>query len=173
MQKKAFSLFELMLVVILIGLVYSLVLGKMPNKKRVKITTLKDLKYTLSKAKIANTTLQLIVYDRCNKFSLKGSNKELDINPEIFQNIKIYKVKNENLDEITFAPYIKDDDIYDVCLRFYLYKNGSSSNYIIEKNEKYYIYNPYYPQTIVTTDKDKAIEIFTQKELLDEYKDQI
>jgi len=171
MKKKAFSLFELILVVVLIGLVYSIVLGRINNKKEVRIDSLKNLKYTLSQNNPNHKKFELIVYgDKCQNFTLKGIEKELKLNPSIFENIKVYKVKNGNLERVDFPPYIKDDEIYDVCLRFKIFPNGSSSSYIIEKDEKYYIFNPYFLSTKVTNEKDEAINIYTQKELLDEYK---
>ena len=160
--KKAFTLFELILVVIIIGLVYSLVLGKISNKKNIEVQSLKDLKNIL----IKNNIKELIVYDKCKK------TKPNSITPEIFNNIKVYTVRNENIEKIEFNPIKIKDDIFDVCLKFEINDNKSSSSYIIKQNEKYYVFHPYFQKTKVFDSEDEAISDFINKKEKDEFKNE-
>lgn len=163
MQKKAFTLFELILVVIIIGLVYSLVLGKITNKKNIKVQNLKDLKSIL----IKNNIKQFIVYGKCDK------TKPNKINPDLFKDIKVYTVKNETLEKVEFNPIQIKDEIYDVCLKFNINQNKSSSSYIIKQNEKYFVFHPYFQKTKVFTQEDEAISNFINKKEKDEYQNEI
>jgi len=167
-NKKAFSLFELILVVILIGLVYSLVLGKINNKNNLKVHKLKNLKSIL--LSYPQKKIELIVYDKCKRVSINGIEKDFDTN--IFKDIEVYDVEDERLIQINFDPYIQKEKVYDVCLRFNIYKNKSSSSYIIKKNNKYILFYPYFKNSEVYLTEDEAIEAFTNKKLLDIYHDE-
>lgn len=159
MKKKAFSLFELILVVILIGLVYSLVLDKINIKKNIHIKELKSLK------KLLPLDTKLIVYDRCQKQNIKIDN--------IFKNIKVYTVENDSLKEVEFAPYQdKNGNIYDVCLRFQKFQNGSITPYIIKQNDNYVVFYPYFKEPEKFSDAQSAIDAFLETKLLKEFKDE-
>ena len=162
MSKKAFTLFELILVVILIGLVYSLVLEKISNKKSVDMQNLKDLKQVLLK----NNINKLIVYDKCKKTLPEK------INPKLFKNIEVYTVKDESLEKVEFNPIKIKDDIYDVCLKFEINNNKSSSSFIIKQNQKYYVFHPYFQETKVFNSEDEAISNFINKKEKDEFKNE-
>ena len=163
LQKKAFTLFELILVVIIIGLVYSLVLGKITNKKNIEVQNLKDLKKIL----IKNNINKLLVYDKCKK------TKPYNINPELFKDIQVYTVINDNIEKVEFNPIKIKEEIYDVCLKFDINKNQSSSSYIIKQNDKYFVFHPYFQETKVFDNEDEAINNFVNKKEKDEYKNEI
>ncbi len=165
MNKKAFSLFELVLVVVIIGFVYSLVLGKINSKKNIHIQRLENLRQLLPKGS------ELIVFDRCSKVVLKNSSK--NINSNIFHDIQVFTVENDNLKEIDFSPFKDKENLYDVCLRFKIFDNGSCSSYIIKQNDNYIVFHPYFKKTEIYHDKDKAISAFLESDVLEEYKNEI
>ena len=161
MSKKAFTLFELILVVVIIGLVYSLILGKINNKKKINITHIENLKSLL----IQKNQNSLIIYNKCSY-----SNLDIDIN--LFKNIEVYTVKNESLEKLSFPPVKIKDEIYDVCLNYKIYPNKSSSSYIIKKENKYIVFHPYFQNTSVFNNEDEAINNFINKKEKDEYENQ-
>ena len=153
MKKKAFSLFELILVIILIGIVYSLVLGKITSRKNIHINNIKDLKATL----LHRGLKKLIVYDKCTK-TIPNT-----INPNIFKNIEVYNLINNNIEKIEFNPIKIKDNIYDVCLKFEIFNNRSSSSFIIKKDKNYYVFHPYFRQTKVFDNIEDATDDLTNK----------
>jgi hypothetical protein len=167
-NKKAFSLFELILVIILIGLVYSLVLGKLDKKQHLTIKKLENLKEILSKN--SSNSLEMIVFDKCSRVLING--KEKDFNSNLFQDIEVFTVENESLKKIDFSPITINEKVYDVCLKFNIFKNNSSSSYIVKKKDKYIVFYPYFKNSEVFTNESDAIDAYTNKELLEEYNDE-
>jgi len=160
LNKKAFSLIELLLVIILIGLTYSIVLSKHNDKKTLTVNKLENLKTILTSTK-NNSTLQFTVYDNCKKILTDSKNKEINIDIKEFQNISVYRTdKNQNLVKITFTPLIQNNKTYDVCFNFNVYKNGSNSSYIIKQNEKYIVFTSFFKSPLVTQDKNEAIDFY-------------
>jgi len=173
LTKRGFSLFELMLVVILIGLIYSLVLGKINKKKVININKLENLKSVLSSSKNSEK-IQLIVYDNCKKIHLLGLDKKLNIDISLFKDLTTYKLDtSNNLKKVEFTPILVDKKIYDVCFNFTIYENESSSNYIVKQNNKFIVFNSYFKDSYITDNEDDAIVNFTNKEVLERFKDEM
>ena len=169
MKKTAFTLFELVLVIIIIGVVYSLVLGKINPQKNIHVQKLENLKEAVSKNTSGN--IEVIVYDKCSKVLLRGSSKKIDA--KIFQDIKVYTVKNKTLEDKEFSPIMIKDRSYDVCLRFKVFENKSSSTFIIKKDDKFIVFFPYFKKAKIFKEEDKAIEAYTEEKIQKEYHDEI
>ena len=173
MTKRGFSLFELMLVVILIGLIYSLVLGKVNKKKTVIINKIENLKSILTSSS-SNEKIELNIYDNCKKIHLKGLDKKININIELFKDISIYKVdSSNNLQKIEYSPIFVKDKVYDVCFNFTIFPNKSSSSYIVKQDNRYIVFHSYYEDTYVTTSEDEAIASLTNQKDLERFKDEV
>ncbi len=170
MNRKAFTLFELMVVVMIIGVVYALVLGSFDPKKSIKIVTLEHIKEILTPYWTKGIKLELVIYDRCSKSELLINGKikedlELDINTNLFKDIKVYKQDRYNEErKLIFSPILVDKKLYKSCFRFTLFPNGSSSSYVVQSGKKYYTYFPYFEKTYVTNTLDDAIEASQKKE---------
>lgn len=173
MSRRGFSLFELMLVVILIGLVYSLVLGKVNKKKIVKINKLENLRTILSSSN-NNQHIELNIYDNCKKITVLGLDKKIDIDTSIFKDIIVYKVDtSNNLKKIEFTPILVDKKVYEVCFNFTIYKNKSSSSYIVKQDNRYIVFHSYFKDSYTTPNEDEAIEYLTNQKELKEFKDEL
>ena len=170
LNRKAFTLFELMVVVMIIGVVYALVLGSFDPKKSVKITTLQYIKDTISPYWTKGTKVEMVIYDRCQESALIINNEiqedvEANINPDIFKDIKVFKNDRHNgKREIKFSPILIDNRIHKVCFRFTLFPNGSSSSYVVQSGKKFYVYFPYFEETYITTTLDDAFEVYQKRE---------
>ncbi len=168
MNKKAFTLFELMIVVIIIGVVYSLVLGTFDPKKSVNITKFEDLKSALVPQWTKGAKVDLYLYDRCRKSAIFINDEikedikfELDI--KIFKDIKVYK--SDRLGDkrkIQFAPALINDKVHKVCFKYTIFPNGSSSSFIAKSGKKYYTFFPYFEQTYISSRIDDALEHYTK-----------
>jgi len=171
LNRKAFTLFELMVVVMIIGVVYALVLGSFDPKKSIKVITLKDIKSALLPHWIKGKQVDLYVYDKCKKSALfvNGELKEdlkVNIDSYIFKDIKVYKsALRGDRREIKFTPVIIDDRVKKVCFQYTIFPNGSSSSYIVKSGKNYYVYFPYFEDTYITTDFDDAKEKYQNNEI--------
>jgi prepilin-type N-terminal cleavage/methylation domain-containing protein len=170
LNRKAFTLFELMVVVMIIGIVYGLVLGSFDPKKSVKITTLKDIKSALSTHWIKGKKVDLYVYEKCKKIALFVNDEiqddlKLNIDSNIFKDIKVYKnALTGDQREIKFRSVLIDERVKKVCFHYTIFPNGSSSSYIAKSGKNYYVYFPYFEDTFVTTEYDEAKERYQNDE---------
>lgn len=174
MRKSAFTLFELMIVVLIIGIVYALVLNNFNSQKSVKILNIKELKDSLKPLWKKGKRVDLVLYDDCKKAAIVIDQEEINTSykPKIklskFQNIQAYKVdRDSQLKQIEFPPVIIDKQLRSVCFKFTIFKNGSSSSYILKKqNSPYYVFYPYFEDVNESVDESEAIDMLKHKEYL-------
>ncbi len=168
-KRDAFTLFELMIVVVIIGIVYSLVLGRFDTKRYMKIAELGSLREIMRTKHKEGVRVDLYLYDNCEKSALflNGEYQEdmkIDIKPKMFKNLKVYKSDQfANEREINFSPVVIDDKLYKVCFQFTVFPNGSSSNYIVEQDGRYIIFPPYFEDVNQTNSLQEALTLFTHK----------
>jgi len=166
---RAFTLFELMIVVLIIGIVYALVLGRMNPKQYMKIVTLDSLRDTMTAHHREGQRVDLILYENCRKSALfvNGEYQEkmhINIKPEMFEKAEVYKSDPfGHARKITFPPQIIGDKLEPVCFRYTIFPNGSGSNYIIRQKDKYYVFPPYFEDVNVTDSMEEALARFTHE----------
>jgi prepilin-type N-terminal cleavage/methylation domain-containing protein len=148
-SKKGFTLFELIIVVVIIGVVYALVISNFSNDKRVKIAGLKEIKEAISPLWKRGKRVDLYIYDNCQKavafinYEIDESDKEITLNMEEFKELEVYKSDAlEGIKRVEFNPILINSKSYDVCLQYTLFPNGSNSAYIVKSDGNYYIYHP-------------------------------
>lgn len=169
MSKKAFTLFELIIVVIIIGVVYALVLGNFNPKNSVKIPTLHTIKESLLPYWQKGSLVELIVYDNCNESAVFVNSyydepKETDLNLAMFKDIEVFRIDQyDNAQKINFAPAIIDEKIQNSCFRFTLFPNGSSSSYIVKSGKEYIVFFPFFESPEIYTDLGDALEHYQHK----------
>ncbi len=159
-----------MIVVVIIGIVYSLVLGKFDTKQYLKIAKLESLRDIMTTKHKEGTRLDLYIYDNCKKSALFINNEhqeemKIDIKPKIFNNIKVYKSDRfGNERKIDFSPLIIDNKLYNVCFKYTVFPNSSASNYIIEQNNRFFVFPPYFEDVNQTDNLKEALLTFTHKD---------
>jgi prepilin-type N-terminal cleavage/methylation domain-containing protein len=167
--KNAFTLFELMIVVMIIGIVYALVLGRMDPKQHLKIVKLDSLRDTMLQHHKEGQKLDLVLYDNCKKsaFFLNNSYQEdikINLKPELFQDLTVYKSDPFGHErKISFSPVIIEDHIEPVCFQYTIYPNGSGSHYIIKQQNLYYVFPPYFEDINITESLDEALALYTHE----------
>jgi prepilin-type N-terminal cleavage/methylation domain-containing protein len=169
-KKSAFTLFEMIIVVALIGIIYTVVLQNFNTKKNVQILKIQNLKESLLPLYKKGNRIDLYIYDRCKKATLFINNEVREsykpkINIREFEDLKTYKLDNMGeLQELEFTPILLEEKLQEVCFKFSIFKNGSSSSYIVKKDKKYYIFYPYFQDVNTSLDEDEAIDLLTHKE---------
>jgi len=138
---KAFSLIELLIVIAIISLFGFLVFSGLKKSESKKNDTLSIAKLKDASRHI-NSDKELVCIKKCKEcfFSPFGSSK-MQAAPTLLKPLIVYTLdKNNNPQEIDFGR-VGDEKI---CLRFKYYQNGSSSQMIIESEDKFYYFPSYF-----------------------------
>ncbi len=151
-MKKAFTLFELMLVVVIIGVVYALMiqnfnfgqlkeegvgLGNLPAFLRSKFDNTKE-KVTFRCMDDCSI---------CKIFIGQKETNELDSFFEKYSNPNIYKLIGDNLEKVEFLDYVKNDKKMNVCFEYNLYPNKSTDKMILQYKDDIYMYDNFFGKT--------------------------
>jgi prepilin-type N-terminal cleavage/methylation domain-containing protein len=137
MSKKGFSLIELMIVIVIIGVVYSLALSKLHTPKtELQTPSFKNLKGYLASFSRDNKSVQLLCKKSCSKCAIYSNGE------------KIKEIKSFFDASVEFYRY--DFFLGDValqkenCFDFSVDADGVSDQIIILYKEKVYDYTPYF-----------------------------
>lgn len=141
-QKAAFTLLELLIVILLISIFYYLVSGsfKRDNKSEVILSLDNIRQYPLNK--LPNLGAELVCINDCQNCYIYNYTTQQSIAIKS----SIPKLKAYILNRQGEAVHINFGRINDkpICLRFRYYPNGSSSELIIFANNEYYYLPPYF-----------------------------
>lgn len=167
-ESNGFTLVELLVVLLIIGLVYSLALNTLYGQKYIKKS--KDLRSYLEPFKEKeHDEVSYVVYDDCTKsgVEINGVLLEKTIKKNNAGKYEAYDLdRYGRLTKIFFSPMKYKDRVYDVCFRYTLYSNGASSGYIVKNGGIYIVYFPYFEKPKRTDSEKRAIALFARKELL-------
>jgi prepilin-type N-terminal cleavage/methylation domain-containing protein len=169
-KRTAFTLFELMVVVIIIGVIYALVLGNFNMKNRIAVPKVKDIKRSLSTHWKRGSRIDFYIYDDCSKSTLKINGEvkediESDIDLKLFKNIEVYKTsKHGESEELEFPPLLLNNRLHDVCFQYTIFPNGSSSSYMVKIDKTFYIFYPMFEDAMIIDSLSEAKEQYQHKE---------
>jgi len=169
-DNRGFTLFELLIVIILIGLIYGLFVSSLQNKETESdAITLLSMKKTLLNQPFKKKS-EVICFEPCKECFIYNDNKKTDIKPfTLFKTApKVYKKDQYGrLEQLRFLSFLdKEDLLQDVCFRFSVFNNRSSSHYLIEADEKFYLFHPYLNDREVIPTLSDAQKLLEYKELL-------
>jgi len=149
---KAFTLIELLLVIIIMGVAYSYIgshIFKPSNMVTVKLSNLPNIARSLNKK-----PLEFIIFGReCDKATWLHDGESLQVNYKInidAENLRAYRFNYYGeLDKFEFSDFQSQK----TCFQFQLFKNNSNSSYLIQntKNGLFYLFKPYF-QDVKTFD---------------------
>ncbi len=154
MRINAFSLIELIVVILLLGVMYSLVLTNFKSKKDVKVMSFKELPSYLQKLDLDIDGVFLIYGNKCNKEKLlSGENQYQDnIDLPFNKSFKTYKMNNfEIIKEFDYDDMVLDKKEQHVCFKLNLRKGKFVDKIILKTASKYLLFVPFF-QTIKTFD---------------------
>ncbi|MEA3523357.1 MAG: prepilin-type N-terminal cleavage/methylation domain-containing protein [Campylobacterota bacterium] len=170
-NSRAFTLFELLIVVLLIGILYGVFVHKLtkPPLANTDKLTLKNIKTFLADLPYKRKA-EIICLEPCKECHVYLDGKKADekgfslftSSPNIYFPDTFGQIRT-----ITFLPLIdKNHAINNVCFKFSLFNNKSSSHYAVENDEKYYLFDPYMKPVAVSKSFSDVTAFFDNSELL-------
>jgi len=145
MQKKAFTLLELLIVVVMMGVVYALVFF-IPSANLSSSIRLKDDFRTRLKPYASKSPAELICYDDCRRCAIFSNRQKIAEIPNTFFSSQAKTYRFDAMGEfkpIRYNDQLIDEKFQNVCFSFTLYPNGSSTQLFL-KNERNITYFPSY-----------------------------
>ena len=148
-MKKAFSLIELMIVIVIIGVIYTLVITKLQvYQKQEEKLSLKTLKPFLAKiAKEYGGEARLVCLDECKSCGVYvDGEKAASMDGFIDKDIEVYSYDYlQGMIQKDPAVFFNKEDVQeDVCFSFKVDKNKVSDQVIIVYKDKAYDYSNYF-----------------------------
>lgn len=159
-SSRGFSLFELLLVVVLISVLYGVFVHKLstPKERQEERLTLENLQSFLSTLEFKRKA-EVICLEPCSTCDLyldgKKASEEgfklFQATPKVYFPDRFGEVR-----PIDFLPMRTDErTLSDVCFRYILHANRSGSHFALEDGKKFYLFDPYmYPVQVVQSFSD-------------------
>jgi prepilin-type N-terminal cleavage/methylation domain-containing protein len=165
-KRDAFSLIELLIVVLIVGLVYTLAISNFDNVKQNKVRpTLLNLKESLLGLKKEHDA-RIICLDGC-KSCFVYVDGSLDENAsEVYEEfldeeVKLYRYdKNYGLTQLKNGVFFNSEGVdEEICFSLSVDKNGVSEQVIAEYKDKFYDFSSYFLNTQVYTSASELNEV--------------
>lgn len=147
MKNRGFTLIELMLVVLIIGLVYGLASNNMKRfNDKTEIVDLLNLPDFVASQQ-DHDHLSVICIDRCKECALYRGEKMLkELTPFVDEKAEYFHFDRHLLTrEVQWLPLFRENGVEEpICFRYDLYSDGSSSEMIIKTKEMVLDYPGYF-----------------------------
>lgn len=164
MNRRGFSLIELLIVVVIMGVVYTLSISGFQNIQEGKTRiTLQNLKEYLNKIP-RDKSVEFLCLDKC-------SSCDIFVDGELYSetgafddflddSIRVYRYDFlQGAQEITKKVYFNSEEVEeDVCFSYSLNKKGVGEQVLVEFKEKVYDYTSYLTPTPLYTSLQEAVE---------------
>jgi prepilin-type N-terminal cleavage/methylation domain-containing protein len=165
-NRRGFTLFELLIVVLLIAILYGVFINKLQlgsSKKRADEVSLVTLHKLLEQFP-SERKREVICTEPCKECKVYLDDKPLDdvSFPLFLSEPTVWKADRfGQYQSVSFLP-LNDPEhgVKDVCFRYRLFPNGSGSSYIVQTDERhFYAFKPFlYPvQTFSTLEAAKKM----------------
>jgi prepilin-type N-terminal cleavage/methylation domain-containing protein len=169
-KNRGFTLIELILVIIIIGVVYGFVSNSIFSKKN--SITLKIDNFPEVARELKEKPAKFLLYGLdCDKYVWLGKEGSIDFEFPIEidgKDLIPYRFNNYGeLEEFQFNSFRVDNRVEKVCLKFEVFENGSNSSYIIEdeKSKIFYLFHPYFKPVEKFKTLQEAKEALLNEEL--------
>lgn len=143
MIKKGFTLFELLIVVIIIAVVYFLLVPKF-NKNSHESYEFKDIKKFLKSFPMDKKTMLLCIKD-CKECYIYSNEKKIATD-FIKGELKAYSFNGRNFEDKEFFEPKYIDSNERICFKYELFPSGVSSESFVEYNGRGYYFPPYFEE---------------------------
>jgi len=146
-MKKGFTLLELMLVVVLIGIIYGSVTNVFENykEKNIDLTLMTLEKYMQGFS--YNNHVSLVCIKNCEECLLFINEKfSQNMTPFLDKNIELYRYdKDTGTEKLELLPYFRSDEQEEeACFRYDIYPDGSRTEMIVKSDEGVYMFPSYF-----------------------------
>lgn len=160
-MKRGFTLLELMLVIVLMGIVYGSVINVFERykKKAIDVTFMSLPKYMQDFSH--NNHVSLICINQCGECLLFVDEKfTQNVTPFMEKDIQLYRYdKDTGVREFQALPYFPaDGQEEEVCFRYDIHPDGSRSEMIVKDNKDVYFFPSYFGSVQRYVSIEKAIE---------------
>jgi len=143
---KSFTIFELLLVITLISVLYYLLFANFSISTKNEEITLQTIKKYLLQY-YDGSKVELICFKDNLDCIIKKNDKILKhVHLLKSDDIRVYKVYGYNTYEYNFPKYYYYDRFKDVILKYSINPNLSSSHYIVEYQDRFYYFDSYFHQ---------------------------
>lgn len=163
-MRKAFSLLELIVVVLIVSLMGFLVFSSaIKQQKKVEVLDPTTLPSTLRES-FQGEDIELFCINKCQEcYVVQGANiSAYDGGINFGKDVEIHLLDDNNqfvqLDEL---GRVKDKKI---CLRYHLYANGSTSQMVIVNNQGIYYLPSYFGKAQKVSDMQEAKDLWIKEE---------
>lgn len=163
-ERNSFTLFELILVIVIIGVVYTLFIQNINKLQRTQSVGIEQLVDHLRKFQ-DKSEVKLICIDECKKCEIYVDQNRTKQYLELFKSkvVSYYIDKDGQYEEKKYAPIYDGREELEVCFDFALYENGSVSESILEYNEKVYYFPTYFGEIEKFETLDELKEFFQER----------
>ncbi len=163
-MRKAFSLIELLIVILIIGVVYTMAIGNFQKlKEEETVVTMQTLKEYLQKIP-HEKEVKLLCLNECFNCSIFVDDEKIESQTP-FEDILDSSVNVYRYDpllgvmEQTQDIYFNDEDIEEsVCFSFSVDKKGVGDQVLVELKESVYDFSTYFKKTPKYSSLEEAIE---------------
>ena len=174
-NRKSFTLIELILVIIIMGIVYSFIGNSLFKKENSITITLKNLPEVARDLNIK--PLKFIIFGReCSQMVwLDKDGNSINVKYGVSINSRDLKPYRFNfygeLEQFEFIDFRFENRVKKVCLEFEFFKNSSNSSYILEDEKKdiFYLFKPYFKSVQTFKSLEEAKDIYLSEELNPSY----
>jgi len=168
-NKQAFTLFELIIVVILIGVIYGVFVDKLSTKPHQKNTiTLPTLKESLERFAFKKSA-QVVCGKECKQCYVYIDGTKVEEAFELFTSEPAVYTLDETgrQKSLTFTPrFDKEGKMEETCFEYRIFKNGGADTYIVAHEDIFYVFKTLEKKPTLFTSMNEAVEYFDYKALL-------
>lgn len=164
MRVKAFSLIEIIVVIILIGTIFSLILTSYTSKKNEnEVLSIKDISLHV------NEDATLYIYGKDCKKTIIELNNGFYVNSSSFSYKKDYIVIQKNaldlFEEVDFGTHKVEDKNEEICFKLDFKNKKFFQKFIVSAQNNYYVFSPFYQEVKELTSLEDAKEYFDKVSL--------
>ncbi len=143
MRRKAFTLIELLLVVVIVGVIYGLVINSMQKINDKEASLSFETLPAFLEMLYQQNSVAFVCIDNCKSCAVYVDGvkvKEVDSFMKEERTLNFwYFDANLGMQELRFTPIFDEDDKeFDVCFRYEIFKDGSSSEMMVETQTESY-----------------------------------
>ena len=160
-RRSAFTLLELIVVVLIVSLVGFLVFSEaVKQQKKVELLDAKRLPSILRKTFQGQGDVELFCIKKCEECYIvqNGKISPYDGGIQFGKDVELYKLdSNDNFVQIDELGRVKDKKI---CLRYHLYDNGSTTKMVISNNLGIYYLPSFFGKATKVESMEEAKELW-------------
>ena len=157
-NKKSFSLLEIVVVLLIMGFIYTIGISSFSKQTLQEDSYHFDLKLFLQDTlKIYDKKIELIVLDDFSVIRI-NDDKSTDTKFTLPKDIEFYSYWQNDTQKEYFKPYYEDEYFKEVKFRYVIYPNKIVTKSIVKKDGKYHIQSNYFKDNSVFEDIYEAQE---------------